>query len=79
MEKVAKHQASEGQWNGTIFVCGPKSMADEVRKAVKASRSGVKWHVHTEEFRFLPKFCRPDRVDGTIPTKAEGNLSRQEV
>mmetsp|Transcript_42795 Transcript_42795/g.93080 ORF Transcript_42795/g.93080 Transcript_42795/m.93080 type:complete len:479 (-) Transcript_42795:189-1625(-) len=80
LEKVAKQQASEGQWNGTIFVCGPKSMSDEVRKAVKASRmSGVKWHVHTEEFRFLPKFCRPNGVDGTIPTKAEGNLSRQEV
>lgn len=37
-----------------VFVCGPRAMAKDAESAINQSNNGLDWHLHVEEFRFLP-------------------------
>ena len=79
LEKMEKHYSSEGLRCGTIFVCGPASMSQEVRMAMKVSKGSMKWFLHVEEFQFLPKTMQP-KIGGTSrTTKAEVASKHEEV
>jgi len=63
LEKMAASYDSKGLSSATIFVCGPASMAEEVRRTLdsdKWPKSSIKWQLHVEEFQFLPKVLQPD-------------------
>lgn len=77
LEKMEKHHSSEGLRRGTIFVCGPASMAQEVRMAMKVSKGSMKWCLHVEEFQFLP-MMQP-KMGRTSRTRKAEIASKHEV
>lgn len=77
LEKMEKHHSSEGLRRGTIFVCGPASMAQEVRMAMKVSKGSMKWCLHVEQFQFLPMQPKIGRTSRT--RKAEVASKHEEV
>jgi len=51
-----------------LFVCGPASLASAAQRAISCCNSKVTWHLHVEQFLFLPK---PPKVGSSKPKRME--------
>ena len=51
---LGKRFTAEGICQVMVFVCGPPRLVAATKAAASRRAGGLAWHVHVEEFRFLP-------------------------
>mmetsp|Transcript_55034 Transcript_55034/g.103124 ORF Transcript_55034/g.103124 Transcript_55034/m.103124 type:complete len:650 (-) Transcript_55034:179-2128(-) len=54
LEAVGTEYVRQGVKEAMVFVCGPPGLADAAKAASKRRAGGLPWHLHVEEFLFLP-------------------------
>lgn len=47
--------STQGVRTALLFICGPPPLMDAAQGATSSKATGVSWHVHVEQFLFLPK------------------------
>eukprot|EP00435_Cladocopium_sp_Y103_P033549 s940_g8.t1 len=68
LDSVGQVYVKEGVSNAMVFVCGPPGLADAAKAAAKKSAGGIHWHLHVEEFLFLPSMSLGAKRPPTAPT-----------
>jgi len=71
LENAGQVYVKEGVTNAMVFVCGPPGLADAAKAAARKSAGGLKWHVHVEEFLFLPSMSFGSKRPPTVPNPAK--------
>lgn len=71
LDNVGQVYVKEGVSNAMVFVCGPPGLADAAKAAAKKSAGGIHWHVHVEEFLFLPSLSLGSKRPPTAPTPVD--------
>jgi len=69
LESVGGEYVKAGVKHAMVFICGPPGLAEAAKAAAKRSAGGLAWHVHVEEFLFLPSLgpCA-GKTSQTAPT-----------
>ena len=82
LAELGEAYAREGISQVLIFVCGPPRLVSTTLAAARRRAGGLAWHVHLEEFRFLPS-CMSCRASGpgkdSCPVKPQPIGSQSEV
>jgi predicted ferric reductase len=63
LTETAKTISGASARSALVFICGPHALAAAAHKALGRSNSQVIWHIHAEQFAFLPQFV-PPRTSG---------------
>jgi len=79
LERISPDLYSRGAKTALLFCCGPASLSAAATKAVGRLSQGVSWHVHVEQFLFLPDTpgCKSQRRGGqsNVPVRVIGASS----
>mmetsp|Transcript_3212 Transcript_3212/g.10717 ORF Transcript_3212/g.10717 Transcript_3212/m.10717 type:complete len:144 (-) Transcript_3212:105-536(-) len=50
----SEHAKSQGAKSALLFCCGPAGLSSTAAAAVGRQSGGLLWHIHVEQFLFLP-------------------------
>ncbi|CAK9072741.1 unnamed protein product, partial [Durusdinium trenchii] len=77
LEQCGQTYVREGVTSAMVFVCGPPGLADAAKAACKKSAGGIHWHLHVEEFLFLPSMSFGSKRPQTAPTPARSGKATE--
>lgn len=80
IDTTAKGLSSVSITRATLFCCGPPGLCDAAVTAALKKASAINWHVHVEEFAFLPSLKSLDKGSsqynkGIVPPANVGKIA----